>query len=105
MESAPVDSPPLLLLVFPCRDAAAVFVADCVADSPIITGTTNGELLLVDESSEGVPVPELALAVGNKEGGTDPRMDLSPRKCPPVDKNGARGNIDDNEAPLRLAAS
>jgi hypothetical protein len=28
--------------------------ANCKADSPIVTGTTTGELLLADESNDGV---------------------------------------------------
>ncbi len=59
MESPPADSPPLLL---PC-DAAAALAADCNADSPILTGTTTGELLPAAESKEGALVLDVALPV------------------------------------------
>jgi hypothetical protein len=36
------------------------------------------------------------------DGGIDPILDGSPKRCPADDKNGAaNGNNDDNDAPLR----
>jgi len=39
--------------LFPCEAAAAALAADCKADSPILTGTITGELLVVAESKDG----------------------------------------------------
>jgi hypothetical protein len=100
MESPPADSPPLLL---PWDAAAAALAADCKADSPILTGTTTGELLLAAESNDGALLLDVGLAVddGNIDRGSDPTPDVSPKRCPAVDKNGANGNNDESDAPLR----
>lgn len=92
--------------MFPCEAAAAALAAACKADSPILTGTTTGELLPVDESKEGVLLLDVEFADwradGKSDGGIVPTADGSPKRCPAPDRNGAaNGNNDDNAAPLR----
>lgn len=49
-------------MLFPCEAAAAAaaLATDCRADSPMLTGTTTGELLPAAESNDGVPLLDVA---------------------------------------------
>lgn len=108
MESPPVDSPPLLLPMA----AAAAFAAACKADSPILTGTTTGELLPAAESNDGVLLLEVVLpavefaaddcsADGRIGGGIEPTSEGSPSRCAVDERNGAAsGNNDESAAPF-----
>lgn len=92
-------------------EAAAAFAAACKADSPILTGTTTGELLPAAESNDGVllldvilPVDELVDCCWSADertgGGREPTSDGSPNSPGDERKGAANGNNDENAAPF-----
>jgi hypothetical protein len=84
-------------------------VTDCRVDSLNVTGTTTGVLLVAADSSDGVLVLEFPLVDADcdcRDGCKidefiDPTVLGSPERCPAVERKGANGNSDENDAPFR----